>query len=140
MGTKRLFALASLSSALILPARQTRCGLVFRRFMAVAALFVATPGCAPGLEIGHFTVLSTKVYDGGQRYVLLGRFEGSSHPLLGDGNVEEAVEDALRKARGGIYMTNVLVKRGGFPSGYDVQGDVYGLASGPTGMTTVEIH
>jgi len=91
------------------------------------------PGC-------HFTVLSTRVYDGSRPYALLGRFEGSSRPLLGDGNVEEAVEDAMRKAPGGIYMTNVLVKHGGFPSGYAVQGDVYGIASGPAAATKIEIQ
>jgi hypothetical protein len=138
--SRALLLANTLSSALTLPVRQTRFGSVFRRFMTVGVVFVSTPGCAPGLEIGHFTILSTKVYDGGRRYVLLGRFEGSSRPLFGDGNVEEAVEDALRKAKGGIYMTNVLVKRGGFPSGYDVQGDVYGLVSGPTDMTTVEVR
>jgi hypothetical protein len=38
------------------------------------------------------------------------------------------VERALRQARGGIYLTNVVVNFGGFPSGFDVEGDVYGLA------------
>ena len=38
------------------------------------------------------------------------------------------MEDALRQARGGIYLTNVVVKFGGFPSGFDVEGDVHGLA------------
>jgi hypothetical protein len=92
------------------------------------ALALPLAACAADSEIGHLTVLSTKVYDSGQTYVVLGRFRGSSHPALGGGNVEDAVEDALRQASGGIYLTNVVVKFGGFPSGFDVEGDVHGLA------------
>lgn len=91
-------------------------------------LLASTTACAAANEVGHFTVLSTKMYDRGQSYTLLGRFHGSSHPGLGGGNVEDAVEDALAKAGGGVYLTNVVVKYGGFPSGFDVDGDVYGLA------------
>lgn len=91
-------------------------------------LFLASSGCGAGNEVGHFTVLSTKLYDRNQSYMLLGRFRGTSRPTFGGANVEDAVEDALSKARGGIYLTNVVVKYGGFPAGYDVEGDVYGLA------------
>lgn len=85
-------------------------------------------GCGAGIEVGHFTVLSTRVYDGAASYRMLGRFRGSSHSAFGSSNIEQAVEEAIRQAPGGIYMTNVIVTYGGFPSGYDVEGDVYGLA------------
>ena len=99
--------------------------------LLVCLLSLAPVACAASNEVGHFTVLSTKLYDRGQTYVLLGRFHGSSHPGLGGGNVEDAVEDALTKAHGGVYLTNVAVKYGGFPSGFDVEGDVYGLGPPP---------
>jgi hypothetical protein len=91
-------------------------------------VLLAAAGCGAGNEVGHFTVLSTKLYDRNQTYTLLGRFRGSSHPPFGGANVEDAVEDALTHAHGGIYLTNVVVKYGGFPSGFDVEGDVYGPA------------
>ncbi|HZU83731.1 MAG TPA: hypothetical protein VE987_12475 [Polyangiaceae bacterium] len=72
--------------------------------------------------------MSTKVYEGARRYALLGRYRGESRPWFGGANLEDAVEDAIGQAPGGVYMTNVIVRDGGFPSGYEVEGDVYGWA------------
>jgi hypothetical protein len=138
--TQDVLAFVSTPTARTAMASGRGCRLLFWPLVTIAAVSVAIPACAPGLEIGHFTVLSTRVYESGHTYTLLGRFEGSSRPLLGEGNVEEAVEDALRKAPGGVYMTNVLVKHGGFPTGYDVEGDVYGIAAGPAGVTRFETN
>jgi hypothetical protein len=139
MGIRKLFPFILASSHFDPRARSSHRGRFLPWLVGAVTLCSLMSGCASGLEVGHFTVLSTKVYDGNKTYAFLGRFQGSSHPLLGDGNVEEAVDDALRKAPGGIYMTNVLVKHGGFPSGYDVLGDIYGIVSGPSAANGVEV-
>ncbi len=96
------------------------------------SLVFAISGCEATTQVGHFTVVSTRVYDNSAQFRNLGRFHGSSHATFGTANVEDAIEDAIRQVPGGIYMTNVTLKTGGFPSGYEVEGDVYGLASPPT--------
>jgi hypothetical protein len=104
---------------------------VNRASRLVLFLILALPagGCTAGNLVGHFTALSTKVYASERPYVLLGHCRGESRSFFGGANLEDAVEDALRQAPGGVYMTNVVVKHGGFPSGYEVEGDVYGVSA-----------
>lgn len=99
------------------------------RLVHLLLLVLPAGGCTAGNLVGHFTALSTKVYESEQQYVLLGHCHGESRSFFGGANLEDAVEDALRQAPGGVYMTNVVVKHGGFPSGYEVEGDVYGVST-----------
>lgn len=94
-------------------------------------------GCSQ--RIGDFTMVSTKNYERGVNYKMLGRMEGEDKVLvilgipLGAPNLKTAVDRAI-EAGNGVYLANAVIDYGGWNAiivgkwGYTATGDVYGTA------------
>lgn len=105
--------------------------------MALAIAVVVFAGCSQ--RIGDFTIVSTKNYERGVNYKMLGRMEGDDKVLLiigiplGVPNLKSAVDRAI-EAGNGVYLANAVIDYGGWNAilvgkvGYTVTGDVYGTA------------
>src|SRR5687767_13212295 len=104
---------------------------------ALAISAVALGGCSQ--RIGDFTIVSTKNYERGVNYKMLGRMEGEDKVLmilgipLGVPNLKTAVDRAI-EAGNGVYLANAVIEHGGWTAiivgrvGYTVTGDVFGAA------------
>lgn len=91
---------------------------------------VVLTACAT--RIGDFTIVSTKNYEAGQKYHMIGRRTGEDKVFVfiipfGTPNMKNAVDKAIESATGGVYLTNAVVEAvsGPFSLAYRVTGDVW---------------
>jgi hypothetical protein len=106
---------------------QDRRGRMTRTFLLTMIFCALTIGCTA--RLGDFTVLSTQNCDLSQITPEQKKsdnwVEGENMKTFGIPNIEDAVDDALRKGNGNVMLDAVLYQKNGFfKSGFQVKGRV----------------